>query len=342
MSWLEIRLDTTHEAIDWVCTLLGEAIDPQNFQITNYLEADPPKSDQSPIANPSPWAFTMLLYFPEDGRSRHRLNSLEQTLSSLHRTELISEMQVAIVPEKPQLSSSFQQPIGKKFSIVAGGLAGAQLVKPLEQLETERIPLHLNPSFAFGSGLHPATVVSLHMLERYVLPGMNTLDLGSGSGILSVAMAKLGAKVLALDNDPIAVQATQEAIDLNQVQSQVIVQAGSLGGGSNLGHWLGGTMTAEVSTIAGNFDLVMANIFARIHIALAEDYYQALKQEVGLSRGFNSRHSKEYTNGHQGILITAGFTTDREEEVTLACQGAGFTLLDCWEQYPWVSLVFQS
>jgi ribosomal protein L11 methyltransferase len=234
-------------------------------------------------------------------------------------------MQVAIVPEKPQISTYFRQPVGEKFLVTAGRLPRELLVKPLEPLEAERIPLHLNPSFAFGSGLHPATMVSLQMLERYVLPGMNTLDLGSGSGILSVAMAKLGAKVLALDNDPIAVQATQAAIDLNQVQSQVVVEAGSLGKGSNLGHWLGGSTAEEVSIIVGNFDLVMANIFARIHIALAQDYYQALHQR----------------NGNKGILITAGFTTDQEEDVTLACQAAGFVLIDRWEQNPWVSLVYE-
>ena len=351
MSWLEIRLDATPEAIDWVCTLLAAELDPQNIQITNYLKpnlepdlepnlesyaASDPELDNlaaEPLNLLEVWAFTMLLYFPNDARSRTRLDHLEKILSPLYRTGLTGEMQMSIIPTKPQLFSHFQQPVGSKFLVSMGTTPLEQSQISNQQLSSNQspkslpIPLYLNPSLTFGSGLHPATIVSLQMLEQYVSPGMRVLDLGSGSGILSVASAKLGAQVLALDNDPIAVEATQGAIELNQVQSQVIAQAGSLGEGSNLGHWLGETV-GEITQVEvqGKFDLIMANIFARIHCTLALDYYQAL------------HHSGK------GLLIMAGFTIDQEADVTAACEQVGFKFLDrlCQNQgdNQWVALIY--
>ena len=339
MAWLEVRLDTTSEAIDWVRTLLVGAIDPQDLHVTNYLDSGLKDSED---LEPAIWEFTILLYFPEDGRSRTKLDSLEQTLAPLCRTGLTTEMQVAIVEEKLLVPNNLWQPVGEKFVILSADsdLGG----------EKTRIPLIIKPSLAFGSGLHPATMLSLQMLERHVLPGMHTLDLGSGSGILTVAMAKLGATVLALDNDPIAVLATQEAIDLNQVSTQAIAQAGSLGGGNNLGHWLGGDIADcsnrsfdQVPTVnnqantqvapQGKFDLVMANIFARIHIALATDFYQALQQDDPRQNSYNK---------NRGILITTGFTKDQEEDVIIACQKTGFELIDRLYQDQWVALVLQT
>lgn len=385
MSWLEIRLDATPEAIDWVCTLLAAEIDPQNIQITNYLKYDleidlnpdlesstasDPELDHlaaEPLNLPEVWAFTMLLYFPNDDRSRTRLDRLEKIFSPLYRTGLTGEMQVSIVPTKPQLFSHFQQLVGNNFLVSMGTTSLGQSQESNQQLSSNQspkflpIPLYLNPSLAFGSGLHPATIVSLHMLERYVLPGMRVLDLGSGSGILSVASAKLGAQVLALDNDPIAVEATQGATKLNQVQSQVIAQAGSLGQGSHLGHWLGETVgevaqievqerlltTAKAGLLSeaeGKFDLIMANIFARIHCTLAPDYYQALDQDH--QDHSTNKPEPQQQNSGRGLLIMAGFTTDQEEDVRVACQQVGFKFLDrlCQNQgdNQWVALVYET
>jgi ribosomal protein L11 methyltransferase len=186
----------------------------------------------------------------------------------------------------------------------------------------------LQNSLAFGSGLHPATILSLRLLERHVQPELHALDLGSGSGILSIAIAKLGAKVFAIDNDPIAVAATEDAVQRNQVTQMVTAMCASLGRASKLGHWMGGDSVENVPAIASDqkFDLIVANIFARVHISLAADFYKALRS----------------TSTHTGILITAGYTSDREEDITSAMSAVGFKLCDRAQIDEWIAIAYRA
>jgi ribosomal protein L11 methyltransferase len=233
---------------------------------------------------------------------------------------MTSALAVAVVEEKPALvegGNSLVHRIGQRFVVIGTDA-------PTHQNVADEVTLSLGSSLSFGSGLHPATRGCLKLIERYILPNFNVLDLGSGSGILSVAMAKLGARVLALDNDPIAVQATQDTVHLNQVEEQVTVKEGSLGQGSDLGHWMGGEVLNSVPTInaTGTFDLIVTNILARVHIALAPDYQRALCR----------------SDAQTGLLITAGFTTDYEDEVNQALIKEGFEAVDCERFNEWVVL----
>ncbi len=237
----------------------------------------------------------------------------------MHRTGLATTIQTTVVEAK-STSADIHNPlvhqIGKRFVVLTPNASYQSQV-------TDEVILRMKTSLAFGSGLHPATILALQLLERYIVPTMNVLDLGSGSGILSVAIAKLGATVLALDNDAIAVQATQDAVVFNQVEQQVTVVEGSLGVGSDLGHWMGGITSNNVSKIEvqPTFDLIVANILARVHIALADDFRRSLRQS--------------------GILITAGFTTDHEENVVTALTEVGFEVIDCERFHEWVALAYR-
>ncbi|MBW4643200.1 MAG: 50S ribosomal protein L11 methyltransferase [Goleter apudmare HA4340-LM2] len=313
MPLIELSLNTTHEAVDWVCTLLAETIQIADIQITEYVQ-DVPDSQ---------WTFTIRLYIPEDTQARVRREKIVNLLSPLHRTGLTTAIETTIVAEKLPNADIFKpliHRIGKRFVVLAPDADDQSQV-------ADEVVIKLQKTLAFGSGLHPATILSLQLLERHILPTMNVLDLGSGSGILSVAIAKLGAKVLALDNDGIAVQATQETVHLNGVEQQVQVMQGSLGSGSDMGYWMGGDSVNNVPKIesVNTFDLIVANILARIHIAIAHDYYQALRQ----------------TDSHKGLLITAGFTTDHEESVTEALITAGFEVIDCVRCHEWVALAYR-
>lgn len=316
MSWMELSLNTTNEGVDWVCTLVAQTIDINDIYITEYTQVN--QEDSTP---PS-WAFTINLYLADDVYLRTSIDKIFKLLSPLERTGIATAIRTNIVEDKlanlEKLNPVIHQ-IGQRFVVLAPHI-------PYQPETTDKLILRLNKSFSFGSGFHPATILSLKLIERYVVPGMNTLDLGSGSGILSVAMAKLGANVLALDNDIVAVQATQDAVILNQVEQQVTVMAGSLGSGSNLGHWMNQEIIDDVPTIqpTKSFDLIVANILARVHVALADDFQSALRQ----------------TDAHKGLLIASGFTVDHQENVAIAFTNAGFELVDCERLNEWVAFAY--
>lgn len=118
--------------------------------------------------------------------------------------------------------------------------------------EARDIVLALDPGQAFGTGTHETTQLLLAEIERRVVPGVELLDVGTGSGILSIAALKLGAaRATALDNDPLAVDATRENAERNGVADRLSAS------------------DASVETIAGQYPLVLANIEARVLVPLA-------------------------------------------------------------------------
>ncbi len=321
MAWTELSLDTTGEAVDWVCTLLAR----------NHFDGELRRVAYKEGAIATNWMFTLFFYLPAD-LSRAQCDEIEQVLAPLVRTELATPLRWAIITDKPT-DTSLATPSDRLKHWVGGFVilttpAGRSGDRPPVDLDWgDQIPLYIPPSLAFGSGLHPATVLSLQLLARHVTPAMSVLDLGSGSGILSVAMAKLGAQVLAIDNDAVAVQASQQAALSNGVEAQITVMQASLGQGSQLGHWLGDENQSGVSVNIAEtesevkFDLIAANIFARVHIALADDYRQALLPG--------------------GLLMTAGFTEEYTADVQAALMAVGFAPIDQARSQDWIAMVYR-
>ncbi|CAA9441526.1 MAG: Ribosomal protein L11 methyltransferase [uncultured Rubrobacteraceae bacterium] len=156
----------------------------------------------------------------------------------------------------------------------------------------------------FGTGRHPTTRLSLILLEGYVESGDRVLDLGTGSGILAVAAAKLGAgEVLALDTEAAAVAFAQEVVSLNGLAYVVEVGQGS------------------VESAAPPYEVVVANIFPNAIIELAP------KLATTVRRG--------------GVLITSGSVVARAEETADAVCAAGFGLEQRRPQDDWVGMAFR-
>lgn len=331
MPWIELIVDTTDEAVDWVYTLLAQAIAASDIHIHKYEASD------NEIQSSSQWNYTIQIYLAKNDQIHQRIDAIAAMIAPLQRTGLINELQTFVVTERPIDRDLEENPtkflvrrIGDRFVVVSAD-ANYQTRSPQE------IVLHLQNSLAFGSGLHPATILSLRLIEKYFhnwhKPNnepIYALDLGSGSGILTVAMAKLGIEVLAIDNDPIAVAATEDAIARNQVSDVVTVSSASLGTASQLGHWLGSDRPASTTAIAaaGQFDLIVANIFARVHISLAAEFAQALKPPSA-------------TTSSPRLLITAGYTSDRADDVIAAMQAVGFQLGDRQQMDEWTAIAFQ-
>jgi ribosomal protein L11 methyltransferase len=150
----------------------------------------------------------------------------------------------------------------------------------------------LDPGMAFGTGQHETTRTCIEALERAVAPGARVLDVGSGSGILSIVAAKLGAaRVAACDVDENCARVTADNARLNGVDDRVEARAGSAGDS-----W-------PFDEPAAGFDVVVANIVARVIIDLAEPLVSAL--------------------AGAGTLIVSGIIAEREPEVRAALEAAG-------------------
>jgi len=180
------------------------------------------------------------------------------------------------------------------------------VIKPTwRQFETapDDILIELDPGMAFGTGLHPTTQLCLMALETEVRAGMRVLDLGTGSGILALAAAKLGAKeVLALDTDPTAVASAQENVQRNGVGTIVKISQGSL------------------AQAADAYDLVVVNILAKVIIALARE---------GLAERVKPG----------GRWVAAGIIEPQVSDVISALQDAGLQVTGQRQITDWVALM---
>jgi len=176
---------------------------------------------------------------------------------------------------------------------------------------TDDIILELDPGMAFGTGAHPTTVLCLSMLEKYLTSAMNNgaktlsvLDVGTGSGILSIAAVKLGVeRVTAIDIDPEAVRVAEENCLLNKVDSAVSVS------------------DEPLQVVQGRYDIVLANILAEELVRMAPELVR--KMAPG------------------GTLILSGILVEKEELVLDGYAGFDVTLSEVVREQEWSCIVFR-
>ena len=171
------------------------------------------------------------------------------------------------------------------------------------------IDLLIDPALAFGSGHHESTNMCLALLSELTRNGMSALDVGCGSGILSIAMKKLGAKVSACDTDEQAVAATQQNAEKNGVQIDQIW----LGSVSNLKEQ-GSSAAAQPQ-----FDLIVANIIADVILILSADLKKALKPG--------------------GKLVLSGILEKYKDRIEQAFSDLNFVQMK--KQNEWLSFVYE-
>jgi ribosomal protein L11 methyltransferase len=180
----------------------------------------------------------------------------------------------------------------------------------MEQKDMTRVAVKIDPSMAFGTGTHPSTQLCLGLVEDYVQPGQNVIDIGCGSGILSIAALKLGAShALVVDIDAESVKATLEACGYNQV---IDVEAGQ----GSVGEILNGEFSLKKAP------LVLANILAPVLIRLFDD---------GMA--------DTITPG--GVIILAGILAEQGQGVRESAESKGLKFVEERRSGDWVALVMK-
>ena len=169
------------------------------------------------------------------------------------------------------------------------------------ELAPEDLPLVIDPGMAFGTGSHPTTQLCLTALEDYVRPGHSVADIGTGSGILAIAAAKLGAApVAANDNDPLAVRIARENAAANGVSVEV---------------------TDDLPT--GQHDVVVANILADVIIGMSEELHVLLAPGGTLiASGIIDTREADVRQALESIELTHSETRRQTEWVALVFRRA--------------------
>jgi ribosomal protein L11 methyltransferase len=320
MTWLELFVEVDNEAVEAVSELLAR------YGYNGGVVAEPAwtPGDEGPEFRYDPARPVVLrTYVPLDAKSEEVRQRIAHGLHFLGQMRPVGPLQTRTLEEEDWANAWKEHytvlRVGARTVIVPSWLSYAP--------QPDDLVIAMDPGMAFGTGLHPTTQLCLQLLERYARPGLRTLDLGSGSGVLAIAAARLGAgPVLALDNDPVAVQVAAENVQRNGLNSQIHVAEGSLGAGQQMGHWLSGdfgdtqapaddspTMRSE------QFELIAANLIAKVLVILAQDLATALAP--------------------QGFLISSGIIDTREADVIAAFTAAGLIQVERHQEGEWIALV---
>ncbi len=306
MKWAEISIQTTHEAADMVANIFhdlgssGVVIEDPEL-VNSYLRSG--RWDYSDIPEEINTEIVVVkAYLPADEQLDEKLGRFEEEIQQLvsygvDKGSGIMECREVMEEDWASSWKEFFHPIKVGERIV---------IKPSweEYISGDQdLVIELDPGMAFGTGTHHTTAMCCRILEDIIQPGHVVFDVGTGSGILAIAAAKLGAaSVQAVDLDTVAVRVANENVGINSVEHIVNVAHGDL-----------------LTGFTGQADVVIANIIADVVIILLADIPARLKDG--------------------GIFIASGIIADRLSDVTAAMLAQNLMVDKVVEEGGWVAMV---
>lgn len=312
--WLELSVTANPEAVEAVTEVIsrytqgGVAIE-EPYQLLDDGQAHEPVPD-APV--------TCRVWIPDDTDGEDTRAHIENGLGMLRMIDAnaVGPLQVKRVAEEDWANAwkEYYQPLKLGQRVV---------IRPSwrkYQPEGDEVVIDLDPGMAFGTGLHPTTRNCVLLLEEAVQPGARALDVGCGSGILSLAALKLGAaSVLALDVSTVAVEATRENARINGLGERVDARLATLQGADGEPYFPLPPGIVMLGHEIGTFDLVVANIIARVIAQLAPALVRATRPG--------------------GALIASGIIQERRDEAVQPLIAAGLTDIREVVEGDWVTLI---
>ncbi len=299
VHWIEVKIECDGELAEALSEVLARFV--SHGVVVEALTCFIPKTQE----NEPTGKLSVSGYLAVDEELESNRQKLEEALWHLSQITPISKPKYKPIKDKNWMEAWKDHyhpvPVGENLLIMPSW----HKIKAAEA----RTVIRINPAMAFGTGTHPTTQLCLRLLERFIQPGIQVIDVGCGSGILSIAAIKLGAAhVLSVDTDKQSVTSTLENAEINGLTPGVL-EAGQ----GSVNEILSDQFAIQTAP------LVMVNILAKVIIKLFGQGLAGLVQQGG-------------------ILLLSGILAPQEEEVLQYAQKAGFQSLDRITDGDWVSL----
>lgn len=308
MKWSEISIHTTNEAVEPISNILHEA-GASGVVIEDLLDLTKEREDMfgeiyqlDPKDYPNEGVI-IKAYLPVNSFLGETVDGIKEAINNLLVYDIdlgLNEISISEVNEEEWATAwkKYYNPvkISEKFTIVPTW-------ETYEPVSSDEKIIELDPGMAFGTGTHPTTVLCIQALERTVQDNDKVIDVGTGSGVLSIAAAMLGAEdVQALDLDEVAVESAKLNIKLNKVHPVVTVRQNNL-----------------LNNIEGPVNVVVANILAEVILRFTDKVYEVL--EPG------------------GTFISSGIIATKKQEVKDSLLKAGFNIEETMMMEDWVAFI---
>ena len=312
MKWNQFRLKTTTEAEDIVSSMLAD-LGIEGVQIEDKIPLTQSDKEQMfvdilPDIPEDDGCAYLTFYLDEDVDKQELLlkvrQELEEMRSYLNVGECtIEESQTEDVDWVNNWKQYFHQFYIDDILVIPSW-------ENVEAKDSDKMVIHIDPGTAFGTGMHETTQLVIRQLKKYVKPGIELLDVGTGSGILGITALKLGAgHVVGTDLDPCAVPAVQDNKEANEIVDETFdMMIGNI------------IDDKEVQDQVGyeKYDIVAANILADVLVPLTPVIVHQMKKGA--------------------YYITSGILDVKEDVVVKAVKDAGLTLVEVTHQGEWVSV----